>query len=90
MEKTNQQKLADLEQRIHKMQMERKRLKIKMADDERKKRNHALIRLAATYLTHFPPEVEQWIINADDDKIDAWVHKQFRTNDTSVFNKTDF
>lgn len=81
MAKTTDEKMKELEQRIHRLQTEKKRLQKQKESNERKKRDHAMILVGTTIMTHFPEEKER-IINSSDEEIKSWVHSIFeKTND---------
>ena len=73
---TSDQELERLEQKIRELQMKKQKLKKKKTDEERKKRNHAMILLGSTIMTHFPNMIDE-IINSDDDKIKEFAHSLF-------------
>jgi len=75
--KTTDEKLKELEQKINRLRMEKKKLQTKKTDEERKKRNHAMILVGTTIMTHFPDKMDE-IINADDETIVNWVHSLFK------------
>ena len=70
-------KIEQIDQKIHRLQAEKKRLKKRKESAERKKRNHALIVVGATLMTHFSPEINDKIINGSDEEIATWVNSLF-------------
>lgn len=78
MAKTADEKLQDIDQKIHRLQAEKKRLKKQKENYERKKRDHAMILVGTTLMTHFPDETKKKIVNASDDEIKTWVHSLFK------------
>lgn len=77
---THDQELERLEQKIRELQMRKQKLKRKKTDEERKQRNHAMILIGSTVMTHFPNMVDE-IINSDDDKIKAFAHSLFNNKE---------
>lgn len=67
------EQVKKLEQKIHQLQTEKKRLLKKEADQERKKRDHALIVIGATVLSMCSEEEKNKIINGNDEEISKWV-----------------
>ena len=68
------ERVNQLEQKLHRLQTEKKRLQRKVANEERKKRDHALIVVGATVLSIFTEEDKEKVINANSDlEISRWV-----------------
>ena len=65
--------LKRVEQKIHQLQAEKKRLLKKEAETERKKRDHALIVVGANILSMCSEEEKNKIINSSDEEITKWV-----------------
>lgn len=82
MGKSADEKLQDIDQKIHRLQAEKKRLKKQKENNERKKRDHAMIVVGTTIMTHYSDEIKEKIINASDDEIKAWVHSLYKRNST--------
>lgn len=76
--KSTEEKLKELEQKINRMKMEQKRLQKQKKSEERKKRDHAMILIGATLMTHFPDETKEHLIESDDETIQRWVHSLFQ------------
>lgn len=82
MGKSADEKLHDIDQKIHRLQAEKKRLKKQKENNERKKRDHAMILVGTTLMTHYPEEIKEKIINGTDEEIKAWVHSLFQKKST--------
>lgn len=82
MKKSTEEQLKELQQKINKMQMEKKRLQKQQVNEERKKRDHAMILVGTTLLTHYSEEVKLKLINSDDEYIKNWVHSLFKKRET--------
>lgn len=75
--KSTDERLKELEQKINRMKIEQKRLQQKKKSEARKQRDHAMILIGATLMTHYPNKVEE-LINSDDETIQKWVHSLFQ------------
>ena len=78
MSKTTDEKMQAIDQKIHRLQAEKKRLKKQKENNERKKRDHAMIVVGSHLLTHFSSETKQKLIDANDDEIKEWVDSLFK------------
>lgn len=74
--KTDEERLKELEQKINRLQSEKQRLKAKKLNEDRKKRDHAMIVVGTTVMTHFE-DMKDIVINSDDESIKKWVHSLF-------------
>ena len=77
--KTYEEKKKEIDQKIHRLQKEKRKLQKQQEKEERKKRDHALILVGAHFLTHYPEE-QGVVINMSDDEITKWVDSKFRKN----------
>lgn len=77
MNKTTDEKMKELEQRIHRLQGEKRKLMREKKNSERKQRDHAMIVIGAHLLTHFPDETKARLIESTDEEIRAWVDGLF-------------
>lgn len=76
MKKTDEERIAELDQRIRKAQQAKKKIITKQQNEARKKRNHALIVIGSTFLAHYPTE-QQEVLAGDDESIVNWVNAKF-------------
>ena len=74
---TEEEQLLKIEQQIRKLQSEKKRLKKQRENAARKQRDHAMIVVGATLMTHFSPEEKERIVNCSDEEIRKWVDSLF-------------
>ena len=81
--KSEDEKIKLIEQKIHKLEAERKRLKNKKEYNYRKKRDHSLIVIGATILSKFSKEEQEKVINSNDDEIVKWVFSILEKADTN-------
>ena len=80
MEKNHDTKIKELEQKIHRLQKDKRKLEREKKESERKKRDHVMIVVGSTLLTHYPEEVKERLLNANDEEIKTWVHGLFSRN----------
>ena len=80
MAKNYDEKCADIEQQIHKLQKEKKKILRAKKEEERKHRNHVMILIATHFLTHYPG-AEPRLLEMSDSEICAWVDGRFNTRD---------
>lgn len=76
--KTPEERIESLEQQIRRLQREKKLLQKKKASEDRKKRDHAMIMVGTTVMTHFDADVKTRVIDSSDEEIKAWVHSLFQ------------
>ena len=77
MAKTYDEKRTELEQKIHRLQNEKRKLDRQQKASERKHRDHVMIVTGAHFLTHYPG-VEAQLLSMTDDEIRHWVDARFR------------
>lgn len=76
MAKTFEEKRTELEQKIHRLQKEKRKLDRQQKETEREHRNHVLIVTGAHFLTHYPG-AEAQLLKMSDDEIRIWVDGKF-------------
>lgn len=72
------QQLEAAKQKVNRLKAKQKNLKNKKEVNERKKRDHAMIVVGSTLMTHYSDELKEKIINSNDDEIINWVHSLFK------------
>ena len=77
MAKTIDEKRTELEQKIHRLQKEKRKLERQKKADEKKHRDHVMIVTGAHFLTHFQG-AEERLLTMTDDEIRAWVDARFK------------
>ena len=76
--KTNVEMLEKLQQRMNRDKLRERELKNRIAGEQRKKRNHTLILIAAEMLKFYDAQTEQILIDGDDDFVKNWVHDEMK------------
>ena len=84
MTKTTDEKLLEVEQKIHRLQGEKRKLMRDRKNAERKKRDHVLILIGATFISPYADDFKAKLYNASDEQIVAWVTKEL-SNRSSLF-----
>ena len=80
MAKSNNEKLAEIDQQIRRLQKEKRKLNRAEQEEKRKHRNHVMILIATHFLTHYPG-AEPRLLEMSDSDICAWVDSKFKTKD---------
>ena len=76
--KNPDEKLKEINQKIHRLQGEKRKLQRKKENAARKQRDHAMILVGATLLTHYSDETKEKVISSSDEEIMEWVHSLFK------------
>lgn len=76
MAKSYDERRTELEQKIHQLQKEKRKLDRQQQQEERRHRDHVMIVTGAHLLTHFRGAEEQ-LLTMTDDEIRAWVDSLF-------------
>ena len=76
--KTNEEMLAELQQRMNRDRLRARELTNRIEADKRKRRNHTLILMAAEMLTFYDSDTEQLLIDADDETVKSWVRDEMK------------
>ena len=76
MAKSYDERRTELEQKIHQVQQEKRKLDRQQQQEERRHRDHVMIVTGAHLLTHFRGAEEQ-LLTMTDDEIRAWVDSLF-------------
>lgn len=74
---TEEERLQKIDQQIHRLQAEKKKLKKQRENAARKQRDHAMIVVGTTVMTHFSPEEKARIVGGSDEEIRQWVDSLF-------------
>lgn len=70
---SEEEKLKKIEQQIHRLQAEKKKLQKQRENAARKKRDHAMIMVGTTLMSHYSAAEKEKIINSSDEDIRKWV-----------------
>ena len=76
--KTNEQMLEEARQAVNRAKLRERKIKNRIETEERKKRNHTLILIAAEMMTFFDEETKEYLIAADDEAVKIWVKVQMQ------------
>ncbi len=71
---TYEEKQHELDQKIRRLRAEKRKLEKQQKASERKQRDHMLIVIGATLLSHYPVETREKLLTLTDDEIKSWVN----------------